>query len=91
MELFHDILFYTLSAILTLAEIALFLRAILSWFDPMGEGHLSSFLYMITEPLIYPIRRLFEKKGWFEGSLFDVPFFAVVFIIAILRASLAIF
>lgn len=91
MELFHDILFYTLSAILTLAEIALFLRAILSWFDPMGEGRLSSFFYMVTEPLIYPVRRLFEKKGWFEGTPIDVPFLVVILIIAVLRGLLAIF
>ena len=91
MELFYDILSHTLSAILTIAEVALFLRAILSWFDPMGEGVIASFLYLITEPLIYPIRRLFEAKGWFEGTPIDVPFIAAVIVIAVLRGLLVLF
>lgn len=91
MELFYDILSHTLSAILTIAEVALFLRAILSWFDPMGEGVIASFLYLVTEPLIYPIRRLFEAKGWFEGTPIDVPFIAAVIVIAVLRGLLVLF
>ena len=69
MDLFYDILFYTLSAILTLAEIMLFLRAILSWFDPTGQSRFSSFLYLVTEPLVFPLRRLFEAKEWFPHLL----------------------
>lgn len=91
MEVFHDVLFYTLSAILTVAEIALFLRAIVSWFDPVGEGRVSSFLYLVTEPLIYPLRRLFEAKGWFAGTPLDMPFLFTVLIIALLRGLLVLF
>lgn len=91
MELFYEILFHTLSAILTVAGIALFLRAIVSWFDPMEESRVASFLYLLTEPLIYPIRQLFEKKGWFEGTPIDVPFIFAVIIIAVLRGLLVLF
>ena len=53
---------------------AMFVRAILSWFDPMQEWRLSGFLIMITEPVIMPVRMLCEKKRWFEGVPLDIPF-----------------
>ena len=91
MDIFHDILYHTLSAILIVAEVALFLRAILSWFDPTEASRISSFLYVVTEPLILPIRRLFEAKDWFQGTPLDVPFLAAVLIIAVLRGLLVLF
>lgn len=91
MELFYEILVHTLSAILTIAGIALFLRAIISWFDPMEESRVASFLYLVTEPFIHPIRQLFEKKGWFEGIPIDMPFIATVILVAILRGLLILF
>ncbi len=91
MEIFYEILIHTLSAILIIAEIGLFLRAILSWFDPMEESRLSSFLFLVTEPLIYPIRRLFEARHWAENSPIDVPFLITVLIIAVLRGLLVFF
>ncbi len=91
MELFHAILYHTLSAMLTILWLALFLRAIFSWFDPTGEGWFSGLLYMITEPMIHPIRVLFEKMNWFQGTPLDVPFFALVIVVSLLRALLVFF
>ena len=91
MELFHSILYHTLSGMLTIIWVALFLRAILSWFDPTGEGKLSGLFYMITEPLIHPIRLLFEKLNWFQETPIDVPFFALVILVAVLRMLISVF
>ena len=90
MELFHSILYYTLSGMLTVLWLALFLRAIVSWFDPTGEGALSGVLYVITEPLIHPIRVLFEKKGWFQETPIDVPFFVLILLVAVLRGLVSL-
>ena len=60
-----DTVFYILkSTIVMLIDVllfAMFVRAILSWFDPMHEWRLSGFLTMITEPVILPIRILCDK------------------------------
>ena len=53
---------------------AMFVRAVLSWFDPMQEWRLSGFLTAITEPVIMPIRILCDKMHWFEGMPVDIPF-----------------
>lgn len=90
MELFHSILYYTLSGMLTVLWLALFLRAVVSWFDPTGEGVLSGILYLITEPLIHPIRVLFEKKEWFTETPIDVPFFVLILLVAVLRGLVSL-
>ena len=84
MELFGIVLRNTLSAIITIAQVALLLRAIFSWIDMTGEGKISAFLYILTEPLIQPIRKLFEKLHWFEDTPFDMAFLATVIILALL-------
>jgi len=56
--------------------LAMLVRAILSWFM-MGDGEspIMSFLYVITEPLIIPVRLLCDHFGWFKGTPIDISFF----------------
>ena len=84
MELFGIILRNTLSAIITAAQVAMLLRAIFSWIDMTGESRISAFLTMLTEPLIFPVRKLFEKLHWFENTPFDMAFLATVILLALL-------
>ncbi|MBQ8214106.1 MAG: YggT family protein [Clostridia bacterium] len=63
------------NVIITILHLAMFVRAIMSWFvDPMHEGKFAAFLFMITEPVIVPVRALCAKMHWFEGMPLDVPF-----------------
>ena len=55
-------------------SLAMFIRAILSWFIMDGEGKLMRFLYVLTEPVVYPFRKLFFKLNWFQGTPVDVSF-----------------
>ena len=77
-------------ALLSVLDIAMFARAILSWIDPMGDGPMASFLYTITEPIILPFRKLFDKMNWFVGSPIDMPFLFAVFAIIILQTILEV-
>ena len=67
-------------------QLCLFGRAILSWFDPTGEGKLSVALYAVTEPLILPIRRLCEKMNWFRGLPLDMPFMITWLLLMVVQA-----
>ena len=75
----------------TVASVALLARAILGWFVREGDTPFSSLLALITEPLIFPIRWLCDRFGWFEGVPLDVPFLLtallVNFVTVILRAA----
>ena len=77
-------------ALLSALDIAMFGRAILSWIDPMGDGPLSSILYTITEPIILPFRKLFEKMNWFVGMPIDMAFFFAFISIMILQTLLEV-
>lgn len=72
--------------ILTVLQLAMLLRAILSWF-PMEPNGFTDFLFGITEPIIYPIRALFNRLNWFQNSPIDISFsvaYILLFVISML-------
>ena len=75
-------------AILSVLDFAMLGRAILSWIDPMGDGPLASFLYAVTEPIILPVRKLFDKLNWFVGSPLDMAFLFAMVSIMLLQTLL---
>ena len=46
--------------------IAIFLRAILSWFSPRPTNILAVILYRVTEPLLAPLRRIIPRVGMLD-------------------------
>jgi len=67
---------------LTVIQFAMLARAILSWL-PIDSNRFTDFLYGLTEPLIYPIRKLFEKLNWFQETPIDVAFTVTYLLIMI--------
>lgn len=79
----------TVDAILMALQIAMFLRAILSWFMDEGSSKFSAFLYAITEPVIIPVRALCDRMGWFQDFPLDIPFFITYILLAMISAGLS--
>lgn len=74
----------TLSLLLSILELLMLGRAILSWF-PLEDDHpLVQFFYGITEPVIYPVRVLLERYDVFQGLPIDMAFFITFILINIL-------
>ena len=61
---------------------AMLVRALLSWF-PI-ENRFVDFVYSVTEPFVYPVRRLFEKMGWFQGLPLDISFMVSYLLITVI-------
>ena len=80
------ILKQTVLALLSILDFAMLLRAIMSWFDQLGESRLSMFLFAITEPVILPVRRLCDKLHWFQGSPLDMPFMITLILILVAQS-----
>lgn len=59
---------------LYVVDFAMLGRAVLSWFPTDGPTRIGAFLYVVTEPMILPIRRLCARFGWFQGTPLDMPF-----------------
>ena len=63
-----------LDLIVTLLTIAIFGRVILSWIFPRGEDPLSKFLFIVTEPILQPVRKLLPNFGMLDLSPMIVIF-----------------
>ena len=83
MAIFLIVLKNIVVVFLTVIQLAMLARAILSWF-PMDGNRFTDFLFAITEPFIYPVRMLFDKLNWFTGLPIDVSFLATYLIISVL-------
>ncbi len=89
-ELYY-IISTTVYLLLSAVELAMLARALLSWFMPDGESPLLEFIYIVTEPLIMPFRRLFERLGWFQESPLDVAYLCAVITLGIVTTFLSAF
>ena len=63
-------------------SIAMLARAILSWFTMGEQTKLGTFMYVVTEPVIMPIRALCNRFGWFQGVPLDMPFLITMVILS---------
>lgn len=67
--------------------LAMSLRAVLGWFfEP--EGKLFHFLFVLTEPAIMPIRKLFVKMNWFQGLPVDVAYLVAYIVLFLIQTFL---
>ena len=91
MELAFLVFGKILQAFLYVMDFAFLLRVIFSVLDPMQEMSITRFLYVMTEPLILPVRRLCERMHWFEGVPIDIPFMLTWLLLMIVQMLLEVF
>lgn len=82
METFVFVVKNAAMLLLSFVQIAMLVRAILSWF-PL-DNRFVDFVGAVTEPFVYPIRRLFEKMGWFQGLPVDISFMVSYLLITVI-------
>ena len=71
-----------MTTLLSAVQLCMLLRAVLSWFPIQDDNPVLRFVCLITEPLIVPIRALFDRLGWFQSSPLDISFFATFLLIS---------
>lgn len=68
---------------ISVLKYAMLIRAVLNLFFE-GDNKLTSFLFVLTEPIILPVRKLFHKMNWFQDTPIDVAFtFGFIFLMLI--------
>ena len=67
-----------LGHVITSLMIAIFGRVILSWIFPRGEDPLSKFLFIVTEPILRPVRNRLPNFGMLDLSPMIVIFVLVL-------------
>ena len=59
--------------LLYVVQAAMLVRMVLSLFG-IESNRLTDFIWGITEPVIYPFRKLFHKMNWFQETPIDMAF-----------------
>ena len=76
-------------ALLYAMQICMFGRAIMSWFSPEEDNRLAQFLFMVTEPFVYPLRNLLNKIEFFNNMPIDMSFMVAMLILIIFTTVLS--
>ena len=77
----YELVYIVKTVILLFVEFlssSMLVRAILSWFPLDEDNKLVAFFYYVTEPIIMPMRMLFDCFGWGRMSPIDLPFLVTV-------------
>jgi YggT family protein len=70
---------YLLARLIDIYTIVIIIRAIISWVQPNPYNPIIQLLYRVTEPVLYPIRRmLFRYKGMRDTGIDFSPFIAII-------------
>ena len=80
-----QIIVYFALYLVKLISTCMFIRAILSWFDVNMNNPLIKLLFVITEPVVQPVRKLFVKLNWFQNMPIDLSFSATFLILFVLE------
>lgn len=81
----------TVQALLTVVQLCFLVRALLSWFPVREDNPILSFVGMVTEPFVAPVRALFDKMGWFRNFPLDMSFFVAFVLVSMLDSILLLF
>lgn len=87
--------FYVLSSfvyqLLSILSLLILVRAILSWLPLDEDGPVVSFVTLVTDPIVMPIRALLERIELFQNMPFDLSSFFAIMFLALLQTVLEVF
>lgn len=79
------------SLLLWVLEIAMIVRAIASWIPSLDDKKWMDIVYMLTEPLVVPVRAIFERFSLFRNSPIDFSFVIAFLLLGMVQTSVAHF
>lgn len=77
-----------ISAFCNIALLLLLVRAVLSWFPGQG-GAFADFINAVTEPLLYPVRKIFDLFDIRLDLPIDISFSATCILLIMIRMFLS--
>ena len=88
MSLFITLLRSTVSLFIEVLQLMMLARAIFSWFPNLSDSVLGDFLFTVTEWFIIPVMALFDKFGWGQNMMLDIPFFVTYMLLFMIGSVL---
>ena len=87
MELVVVIIGGVVKALLMTISVCMMLRAVLSFLPMREDNPFLLFTVMVTEPVVAPIRALFEHFGWFQNLPLDISFLVASVLVSMVSAT----
>lgn len=75
MQIIIQVFVKIVTTLLSVLEVLMVVRAISSWFPFDEESRLMQFLYVVTEPIILPVRAVIDRIPFFRDMPIDMSFF----------------
>lgn len=69
-------------------EVLMFIRAVLSWLPVDDDSPVVNFVYMMTEPIIAPVRILLERFDFVRRMPIDLSFFVAFILLSTVQMFL---
>ena len=89
MEYFVNFIVNIVNGLLTVLQLLMMVRAIMSWFVQEEGSRFYDFLYYATEPVIYPVRRVLHTLGLAgDGMMIDISFLVTVILLWVVQLLL---
>lgn len=77
---------YLLARLIDIYTLVIVVRAIISWVQPNPYNPIVQLLYRVTEPVLYPIRRmLFRYRSMRNTGIDFSPFIAIILLLILKR------
>lgn len=67
-------------------QILMFIRAILSWLPIDEDSPIVTFIYNVTETVIFPVRSLLERSEQIASLPIDVSFFVTFLLLSLVQS-----
>ncbi len=69
-------------------EVMMFIRAILSWLPVDEDAPIANFVFVMTEPIIIPVRFLLERFEIVRSLPIDISFFVAFVMLSVIQMLL---
>ncbi|HIV62572.1 MAG TPA: YggT family protein [Candidatus Butyricicoccus avistercoris] len=76
------------ATLIRILQFMMFARAIFSWFPQMQNSSIVEFLYMVTEPVIMPVRGLLNRIPSIRMMPIDLAFFCTFILLEFIQLML---
>lgn len=83
------LIYSSVSSVIRLINFLVLIRIILSWIPMGGQNAFSIIIYNLTEPLLYPIRKMVENSPLGGGMMLDFSPMILVLILGFIQSVVA--
>ena len=78
------------SVLLSILQLFMLLRAVLSWLPTDDDSPFPGFVYTMTEPVILPVRMVLERSETVRSMPIDISFFISLILLTVVQTALPV-